>query len=294
MAKTTQMRLVELMTLKQDISTVIEYLGKCGCFQFQSKKISSEKSLQKNSENIDRQFFENLQNARTFLGIEDVNEDVLYCNSATDNDRDEAAKIMAAVNELSSRFSNARDESLRIQDAYKEALAFSNLQVPYSELEHLSFLAIRIGKIPSENISLLKDSLGTNAVIIPLGEDKTRIMAVTSKKGRFALDTELKKYGFVNMNIPLDFKGIPTDVLEGLKVKKEESASVLAKLEQERLNYAQTHKTSILRLLQSFCIGMQVADVQNSLESTSLVYRITGWIPAENSRDFMKNVDNVK
>lgn len=293
MAKTTQMRLVELMTLKQDISNVIEYLGKCGCFQFQSKKLSGEKTLQKNTENIDRQFFENLQNARTFLGIEDINEDILSCDSASDDDRDEAAKIMAAVNELSMRFSKARDESLRVEDAYKEALAFSNLQVPYSELEHLSFLAIRIGKIPSENISLLKDALGAGAVIVPLGDDKTRIMAVTSKKGRFALDTELKNYGFVSMNIPSDFKGIPDDVLEGLKIKKEETSSALTKLEQERLNYAQTHKDVILRLLKSFCIGMQIADVENSLESTSLVYRITGWIPAENSLDFMKSVDNL-
>ena len=36
MAKTTEMRLVDLMVLKQDISNVLLYLGKSGNFQFQS------------------------------------------------------------------------------------------------------------------------------------------------------------------------------------------------------------------------------------------------------------------
>lgn len=38
MARTQEMRLIELMTLKQDVSNVVEYLGKKGVFQFQSKK----------------------------------------------------------------------------------------------------------------------------------------------------------------------------------------------------------------------------------------------------------------
>ena len=37
MAKTAQMKLLELMVLKQDISSVIEYIGKKENFQFQSK-----------------------------------------------------------------------------------------------------------------------------------------------------------------------------------------------------------------------------------------------------------------
>ena len=37
MARTAPMRLVELMVLKEDIDTVIEFLGKNGNFQFQQK-----------------------------------------------------------------------------------------------------------------------------------------------------------------------------------------------------------------------------------------------------------------
>ena len=37
MARTAQMRLMELMVLKQDSAPVIEYIGKKESFQFQSK-----------------------------------------------------------------------------------------------------------------------------------------------------------------------------------------------------------------------------------------------------------------
>ena len=47
--------------------------------------------------------------------------------------------------------------------------------MPYSDLEHLSFLTMRIGKINPEVFDNLQFSLGENAVLIPLGEDKTRV-----------------------------------------------------------------------------------------------------------------------
>ena len=47
MARTAEMRLIELMILKQDISAVIEYIGKKETFQFQKnfKEGSNEKNL---------------------------------------------------------------------------------------------------------------------------------------------------------------------------------------------------------------------------------------------------------
>ena len=44
MAKTTKMKLLELMVLKEDVSAVIEYIGKRESFQFQSKENQKKKS----------------------------------------------------------------------------------------------------------------------------------------------------------------------------------------------------------------------------------------------------------
>lgn len=66
----------------------------------------------------------------------------------------------------------------------------------------------------------------------------------------------------------------------------------LQKSTKKKKNYADTHSEEIRRLLGVFSISRQVKDIQNSLESTSMVYRLTGWIPASDSRNFMKELDD--
>ena len=76
MARTAQMRLMELMVLKQDIAPVIEYIGKKGSFQFQSKAGddaepltgSSSKSSAKDFD-VDSNFYSSLRNASVNLNF---------------------------------------------------------------------------------------------------------------------------------------------------------------------------------------------------------------------------------
>ena len=293
MARTTEMRLIELMTLRQDISKVIEYLGKKGNFQFQTKLQGGDASPSDAFKNADKEFFDNLQRARIFLAVPDRTDDGRSCSAPSDADRDDAAKLLAAVDDLKHRVTASIEEAKRVDDAYKEALAFSNLKASYSELEHLSFLSLRIGKIDSTLFEALKDAVGERAVVIPLGNDNSRILAASSKKGRFVLDTELKKFNFVNMEIPQDFKGIPDDVLSGLKNEKSVAAEKVTVLEKERSNFAETHREKLLALLGAFSIGMQIQNVESKLQSTELVYRLTGWVSSRDSKAMMKELDEL-
>lgn len=188
MATTTEMRLVELVSLKQDITNVIEYLGKKGIFQFQTKKkvedsgknrknVKTEKNLSSNAkfseetpEEKNKRILEKLKEICRSFGIQEIDKDTLDCEKASEENYVEAEKIISLSEGLKERLETSAAEEKRISDSYNEALSFSNLQVSYSELEHLSFLSIRIGKILKENLPGLKEALGDNAVIIPLGE----------------------------------------------------------------------------------------------------------------------------
>lgn len=293
MGRTTEMRLVELMALKQDVQNVIHYLGKKGNFQFQSRKRAPKTDSEEKFVNIDGQFFESLQKVRSFLGIEDIADTVLICNGADVSDRDKAQKIISTVKDMEERSEVCFQNFQKISDTLKEALSFSNLQIPFSELEHLSFLSLRIGRLPEGNIPDLKNALGSFGVVIPLGDDASKIMAVSSKKARFALDTELKKFGFVNLNVPEDFKGIPEDAISGMEAEKADAEKALQKINEEKKNFSDTHKDEILRMLKAFCVSKQIAEIQDNLESTSMVYRLTGWIPLSDSRVFMKELDEL-
>lgn len=293
MARTTPMRLVELMILKNDIDAVIEFLGKRGNFQFQDKRTVSA-TPEKTAENPDGETFNALQAARIYLNSADFTQDDLQVAKRTDANAQAAAqKLLADVELLKERELKQSAEVKRVSDALSEARAFANLKVPYAELEHLSFLSLRIGRIDPSAYDEIIAAIGDRAVVVALGEDHSRIMAASSKKGRFALDTELKKYGFVNLEIPKDFKGIPDDVLLSLASQEAQAKEALRLIEEEKHNMAETHETVLRTLLASFSLSAQITASKNRLESTSLVYRITGWIPEHDSHDMMNELDKL-
>ncbi len=300
MARTAEMKLLELMVLKNDISSVIEYIGKKENFQFQTKLKESaaksgtlEDSDSDASLNIDSQFYESLSKAYTELGYEGEFPDIKDCKAPRDEDRKKAADLIAAYTDLKKRIADATEEAHKVNDAYKEAMAFSNLKVSYSELEHLSFLSLRIGRIPENQFEDLKDSLEGSAVVIKLGNDSSHVLVASSKKGRFALDAELKNHNFVALDVPADFKGVPESALKGLEEKKADADKALEELVTEKANFAETHRAQLENLLGSFTIAVQIEDITRRLESTELVYRITGWIPASETENYMKGLDEL-
>ena len=295
MAKTAEMKLLELMVLKNDISAVIEYIGKKENFQFQSKlKDSAAKDAEgEESLNIDSHFYDSLSKAYTELGYDSSLAGIKDCSAPCDDDRKKAADIIAAYTDLKTRIADATDEAHKVNEAYKEAMAFSNLKVSYSELEHLSFLSLRIGRIPENQYEDLKYRLEGSAVVIKLGNDSSHILVASSKKGRFALDAELKNHNFVELEVPAEFKGVPESALKGLEQKKAEADKNLKELITEKSNFAETHQAQIEKLLGSFTIAVQIEDVTRRLESTELVYRIPGWIPASETENYMKGLDEL-
>ena len=295
MARTTEMKLLELMVLKDDISSVIEYIGKNENFQFQSKLKEKAVDTETTSEelNIDSQFYDGLLKAYKELGYEDIVCDIKNCSAPRDEDRKKAADLIAAYTQLKNHLAEATDAFAKVSDAYKEAMAFSNLQVSYSELEHLSFLSLRIGKIPEDKFEDLKDRLEGSAVVIKLGNDASHILVASSKKGRFALDAELKAHNFVELEVPSDFKGVPESALKGLEEEKSQAQATLDELNTEKVNFAETHRAQLEHLLGCFTIAVQIDDVTSRLESTELVYRITGWIPASETDKYMKGLDEL-
>ena len=80
MAKTTAMKLIELMILKEDIDRVLDFLGKRGNFQFQTELGDNPSASGTNAVNASKEIFDKLQFVRSYLGIEDsVDYAVIFC-----------------------------------------------------------------------------------------------------------------------------------------------------------------------------------------------------------------------
>lgn len=280
---------MELMIMRQDIDRVLEYLGKESGFEMQ-REGSVENS---SSANVWSEMFTNLQSCRNWLGIQDSDGFSANTSLPTDADTELAGKILTDVEHFRKKELEAAELHKRVAAAYEEALSFANLKVAYSELEHLTFLSFKIGKIDPSLFDELKFAVGERGVIVPLGEDRTRILAAASKKGRFALDSELKRFGFIPLEVPEGFKGVPADVLEGLKRQNDESLQAIRSLATEKKRYAENTAADLVRLLEAFSLGAQVRRVRESLESTQLVYRVLGWVGSDEREKIMHDLDGI-
>lgn len=284
------MRLVELMVLKQDISQVLSFLGRNACFQFQT---AFDDASHTDAANTELELYRQFDQVRVFLSLPEFSGDIAKFDLPESADFAEVQKILDEIKDFQAQDAAEHDSNKRLKDAYDEARAFSNLKASYSDLEHLSFLTLRVGKIDPDEFDELKFDVGNRAIIVQLGDDKSCILAATSKKGRFSLDTELKKHNFVNLEIPHDFKGIPDDVLQSLKNKKEESDKTIENYAAQKRNFAQTHKDVINTLLGKLSLASQVRATENKLESTKLVYRITGWVSAVDADEMIRKLDEI-
>lgn len=289
MLKTTAMRLAELMILKEDINSVLEYLGKKGNFEIHHPDFVHGATATDATSGI----LERLRAARSALGIQDRVEYSKDISLPTEKDFENVNEFLQSIEALQKREMQALEKQKQYNDTLQEAKAFANLKVPYSELEHLSFLTMRIGKIDPAVLPEIRNQLGGRVVIVPLGDDSSRILAAASKKGRFALDTELGKFGFVPIEVSKDFKGIPDELLDSLENQVKEGEKTLKEIRDERETFVKFNSETVLDYLQMFTMAHTVEEVRDNLESTRLVYRLTGWIAEKDSSTLMKELDDL-
>lgn len=267
------MRKVELVVLKADMDPVLACLGDLGCFQ--PVRASASTAVQAGPVQA---ALRSLLEIRDRLSLSLPEAMGKGLRLPTDED-------YRAVEALSGRVEASLDEEAswktrreQLQDALSEAEAFSGLALPFRELDHLSFLSLRLGHLEDKEIPAVQESLGERALILPVGPGGS-VLALASKKGRFALDTELKRAGFQAKVFPPDFNGLPPELVPGLRSELEALELRKAGLESLRLDLAKEVQPAWQALYTSFSVARDIEEVRLGMESTALAYRILGWVP---------------
>jgi len=283
-----KMKLLEFVILKGDVNTTLEYLGKSGNFQmYKNEKESVPPS------NEYKEIFDHLRIAATYLNILPDSPALHDASFPTDEDKQKARAIINDVEDMEKSIASLQSLLENAEAAYNESQAFSKLNLPYNELDSLTFLTIRIGRIADESFESLKFSMQGRALIIPINEERSKIVVAASKKARFALDSELKKADFVQMEIPKNFKGMPEDVLQALTDDIKAKRASLQELKKSVGTYAATKRDEIITLLKQLSIAYQVLYARCSLDEAQEVYRLRGWVAERNVKPIADDLQKL-
>ncbi|MDR0710385.1 MAG: V-type ATP synthase subunit I, partial [Spirochaetaceae bacterium] len=307
MIRPRKMKQIEMTILARDADRVIEYLGSKAVLHLSGETGAAyADETQAGETEVFQHIQDNLESLKTsagYLGVELPEEPLEDTALPTAADDALAGHIGAGTGALGARENEQRQERRRVEEAFAEARAFENLNAPFADLDQLSYLTLRVGRLDPKRQASLRETLGDRAVIIPLGpaanEDGQnaaagdRILAAASRKGRFALDSELKKYSFTPITIPEGYKGVPTELLSGLEERLSNIDGALAKIGEEKKRLKDEYGPVLTRLTGSYLMANQVERLKGRLRSTQSAYQLSGWAPADQVGEIAKTLGEI-
>jgi V/A-type H+/Na+-transporting ATPase subunit I len=295
----TTMRRMELLLLKADMDGVLRYLSAQNCFQIIYPQDKDNGKTAKNAAKADDAeaaylsrldgAMSKLEKLGSCLGLQDVETDLGAAHLP-----DEA--LLAEVDKLSSFCSDYEGEVLEqrrkvddLEGSLREARAFAGMSLPFEDINKLAFVALRIGSVDPSRLPALEKALDNRAVIIPL-DNSGKIIAVASRKGRFALETELARVGFQKVSFSPDFRGVPTEALAALEKAYDSAKLRIDELLAIKKEKAEQLSAVWISMVSSVKLGRALKRVERRLEETEWVYRLTGWVPADKVEVLVRDI----
>jgi V/A-type H+-transporting ATPase subunit I len=251
------------------------------------------RSLDKASYRHIRDNLEKLRSGAAFLGIELPDEPEEDTSFPGETEEVLTAKLHEGVTSLITREKEAAQEKHKVEETLNEAQAFANLNAPFADLDQLSYLTLRVGRLDSKAQEEVKRSLVDRAVIIPLGEEGERILAAASRRGRFALDSELKKAGFIPIAIPEGYQGIPTELLGGLKDRLTLAEAELGQIQRHKEELSRETAPHFRSLTASYLMAAAVEQLKGRLTATRSIYILSGWVPQDTIQRMVEDLTRV-
>lgn len=295
-----RMRRVELLLLKSDIDAVLKYLGSQQCFQIiypdEIERIAHEKLAGIVESDEEKALASRLDNAKskldfigTFFGLP-VPQNIIEDAHLPDEEMLSKLDILyERCADLKTRIAEQEAKVDQLAESLHEAKAFSGLSQPFDELEKFSYVSIQIGHIAKEKLDALEKALGARAVIIPLDNEGT-ILAAASRKGRFALETELSKAGFEKKSPPKEANGVPAEAMSALEHAYQAEKLRLENLLQEKKSLSEQYGSLWQIMVSSVRLKQALILVETKLEQTEWTYRLSGWVPADRIDRMAKDI----
>jgi V/A-type H+-transporting ATPase subunit I len=305
------MKHIDISVLSRDADAVIEYLGRRGILHFSEREDEApapeagapppEAAGEKAGEaepNLVGENLEKIKASAAWLGVELPEEPEESTALPGEAEEMLAGKINDAVAVLISREQGLFQEKAKVEEALKEAKSFSGLHAPFSDLDRLSYLTLRIGRLDAKGQAGLREALGDRAVVIPLGSGKPsepgdRVLAAASRKGRFALDSELKKFSFAPIAIPEGFEGVPEELLTGLEARLDNIRGQLEGLNKDKEGLRRELGPKVRELAASWLMASIVGNLKKKLRATKTAYLLSGWVPQDRVAEMVKHLSEL-
>ncbi|MDD5707076.1 MAG: V-type ATPase 116kDa subunit family protein [Kiritimatiellae bacterium] len=196
---------------------------------------------------------------------------------------------------LSGRRQAAQARRDQVAAVVEQLSSFKGLEVPLDELGALSFLHFAIGSLPEQQFEGLREKVGENVVLLPLprGEQRRALVAVTSRTGRFALETALQQAKFQREMLPAQ-NGATVAMLVDESVKeRDRQQEDLKQIELATVGLASAVGPRLEELERALLEEQRMLAAEENFTHTEATVLISGWVPESELPVVMRRVKEI-
>ncbi len=177
----------------------------------------------------------------------------------------------------------------------EQVSSYRELALPLDQPDRFAFLHFVAGSLPAENLDQLQKEVGDSVALLPLAKAEGRqvLIAMTTRRGRPALENALQQAGFHHEQFPAA-TGATTETLA--EDSQREQASVAAALQQanDRIRTLATEAApSLAKLAQLAGIERHLLGAEQNFPRTDAAVLLTGWVPAAEAPALEERLRNL-
>jgi V/A-type H+-transporting ATPase subunit I len=207
----------------------------------------------------------------------------------------EINRVESEVKQLTERRARLEHDRKQVENVLRDVSALSQVDAPLGQLQTLSFLHFAFGDMSADDARAAANELGNRAVVFPYqtpyGED--RVVAISSKKGRWTLEAGLEKHGFRREQLPSDQRGVPSRVialaerrLEGILAEGRDTRDAVARAAGE-------YGPRLLAARRRLRTERLILAARQNFARTWATMLISGWLPAEQVNELCEKVLDI-
>jgi V/A-type H+-transporting ATPase subunit I len=285
---------VSAVVLDRDERTVLNHLGRIGAVHLSRTAAGPDTAplnapdhgfvLTRIGELLDR-----VEALCTLFGIEALpapaGEPAALSPAAAEK---EIGEIEGKADALAERRGKLEERWNQVNTVLEQVAGYAGLAVPFDQIGKSAFLHFAIGQMPAESLVALEKDIGDDVVLLrtPAGKDAVRLVAVTSRKGRFALDTALKRCHFQPEDAP---EGLSAgDVSEETLNEKRRLAGDLKDNHEAFARLAAESAPALSLVRRGLGVERQILQAEEKCPRTGATLLINGWAPADRVSDLQR------
>ncbi len=302
MFRSVRMKRLNLLVLERDVQAVTEGLAELAAMHItQARQPDTEGLLQPPDVEPQlercRQVRGRLEAFAEQLGLRlapevEVDFHVPFNLAEVDRHLDTVRRQLRRVEQSTAR---ARECIPELQAMLLELEPFRGVALPLEDLEHFNFLHFATGSLPRRESLAVTEEVGDRSIILPLRQEggREKVLAVSAKKSRWALETALEKHGFRPEPLAEGHEGLAVDIAEQLEKQLAEARTATGKAGEARQALRRELGRDINQLRRRTAVEERILEAQQRFGKTTSTYAISGWVPEPDVREVRRWVRDL-